>query len=910
MRNASFDLPANLSPSDPNFIAILNDRLRRISAASNDVAPTATAAAAATSSTIGGRLNVLEFIPQVLHASINARTITVSVASYIQDAIDKARSVRKRNTLYFPGGLYPLLGDGVTVTDNLTLLGDGGPNSVLTYTGNGVALTFGDDTALRLHTGATEMGVKLVGAGNDAICIKSISCLFNALDRVEMTTDAPYTSFADTTYHTNYNQTGLLLHGGTWGSLRGLVSITGTALVSLYGDPFGPWFVHGSSITIGGVSYLVDVYTDPTHLTLQSAPGDSAEAEYSSTTHGFGAFFSWKDCAVRGLFKRGIVGDGAENWGFDASIFTGGGSIWTGTPSAPAGFGYYGLHAINLVASVHELDVENWEVCNELLSPCDLVISRNEGYRTAAVRLRAAGPPNCTIAGSHTYAVLAIGDQVDIHNSGLAGIVTAANVGDAVIIEKAAAHYGDLTTTIASVQSDTHFTLATPTTYFALHGSLGAGGTRFFSGSAFSTLGGRTMIDETDGSYGAFASEIPELFEKNRMLGTTACMSSIDMKTNSPLIFEKTGGSSGLFWKSGDYGPIFSQGVADVTAGVVVRDSGDFYSPTVYKAGVKVFINNLIRTIGSWQSTSQFTLTILTDTLIAADILLSPLEASILAVGSSLHLTAGIRDKIFTNIVSLCAGNGNHEFRGETTMGEPDGALRLKLDSGIISAYLGITIVNNTGIAWATLGGSSGLFWFDGPDLDSEIVDTGGGLTILSGRAGHSRDINISTVGGGVVKVNIDGVTVLEVTNAGVYCPTIAGAATTPVKVDSAGQLGAGLIDLTSVFDVVGPLPISLGGTGAITAAAARTALGVAATTDSYTKAASDARYYTIAAADAAIAAAVAAQAVIDAANLATEATARAAQDASLAAVEASDITAVDADLTSIHSELGGMTHP
>ncbi len=809
----------NAGPSKDDFDYVIRKELRDALAAQKPSTNGATGDITVnnTNNTIsrtGDFLNVLDFIDPGDYASIADHSITTSLLTEIQDAIDTARSTQ-RGILYFPGGLYPIgTGDGLVVYDNLILMGDGIDATVIFYEGNGVAITYGDDAELRRYTGGKDFRVQLgPAAGMDAGCIEAVSSLFVSLDNVDMTTDAPWTDPSDTTYHNAFNQFGLLLHGGNWGSLRGLVSVTGLDLEVLAGDEFGPWFAHDDQIFIGGNTYLVDFYTDPTHITLQSAPGDTAEIEYTSFQHGFGAFFSWKDCKIRGMFKNGLKADGTDGWGFQSSIFTGGAIVWTGTTvsTAPAGFGYYGVNVISGALSTHLVNVENWDVNNELQNPLDLVVHRNEGYRTAAVRLRAAGPPNCTIGGSHTFAVFVIGDQLEVHNPGLAGYLTDDNIGDTVIVERADTGYGDLTTTIASVEGPTNATLADSAVYYALHEHAGAGTTRFFAGSAFSALGGVSLIDETDGEFSAFGSDLTLNFIKNRFLRTTAHKGSIIMEGNDPFIFNKTQPSSGIIWKSGDYGTVFSQSVANIVAGVVTWVSDDQFDPAVYKAGVSIFVNNTIQVISHWTSVTQFEIVDTGVTVSGADLLLSPVELAILPIGNSLWSIAGIRDKIFTNIVAHLAGNGSFEVRGATTGPEPNGALRMKIDSGSIKTYMAMEMQTNNGFSFITLGGSSGVFWFDSsPALISKIYDAGGGLQIGSGRSGSVKDITLDSYGGAII-IKRTGTTVVTIDNNGITINALGIGTGIPAKFNSAGALIGSLIDLSSAFDVSGTAAMLVG---------------------------------------------------------------------------------------------------
>ena len=79
----------------------------------------------------------------------------------------------------------------------------------------------------------------------------------------------------------------------TWGSTAthtyslcyyhgsGVCSVSGTTVTRISGDPFViPDAAAPQTMTINGIDYRVVTFTDPQHVTLSSAPGDSASTEY------------------------------------------------------------------------------------------------------------------------------------------------------------------------------------------------------------------------------------------------------------------------------------------------------------------------------------------------------------------------------------------------------------------------------------------------------------------------------------------------------------------------------------------------------------------------------------------------------------------------------------------------------
>ena len=62
----------------------------------------------------------------------------------------------------------------------------------------------------------------------------------------------------------------------------GVCAVSGTSVTRISGDPFVvPDPTVPQTMTIGGVDYRVVAFTDPQHVTLNAAPGDSASTEYS-----------------------------------------------------------------------------------------------------------------------------------------------------------------------------------------------------------------------------------------------------------------------------------------------------------------------------------------------------------------------------------------------------------------------------------------------------------------------------------------------------------------------------------------------------------------------------------------------------------------------------------------------------
>ena len=79
----------------------------------------------------------------------------------------------------------------------------------------------------------------------------------------------------------------------TWGSTAthtyslcyyhgsGVCSVSGTTVTRISGDPFViPDAAVPQTMTINGIDYRVVSFVDPQHVTLNSAPGDSASTEY------------------------------------------------------------------------------------------------------------------------------------------------------------------------------------------------------------------------------------------------------------------------------------------------------------------------------------------------------------------------------------------------------------------------------------------------------------------------------------------------------------------------------------------------------------------------------------------------------------------------------------------------------
>lgn len=754
-----------------------------------------------TSATGGARVSFLDFIPHRFHADIRASRYSGALVVYMQQAIDTVEAAGGGYIL-MPSGTYPLgNGAGLFITSRITIEGDGLASSIMTYAGAGAALTVGDDEQLQDYCNLRDFGIRLTGAGVSAICLAMYSFLFLTTTRVELTTDQIPVVNTDTVFHAAWNQTGLLLHGGTWGSLRGLVSISGTALTWVNGDKFGPWFTPGKTIVISGTTYTVATYTDTTHMSVTVAPGNTAEIEYTSFTHGFSAFYAWQDCAVRGLFKNGIKADGVTGWGAQSSKFDGGAVVWTGAIQPPAGYGYYGINALSIAALLTLVDVENWDICVRMLCPQELNV-RCEGYRSAAIHVEAAQPANCTINGIHNAAVFVIGTALEVHNNSQIGDLTSANVGQTVIVERAGPNYADLTTTIVSVEGPLNCTLDDAATYYALHTYPGGSTSRFISGSAFSASAPPNMIDDTGANFSALGSPIPLQFVQNSLVGKTVFRESATMDVNAPIVFNQSGGSSGLFWKSGVYGKIFSEGVADVSTTTVDWVSGDQYDPSVYRAGLQVFINNNAFTISAWVSFIQFTLTATAGTLTGATVLLSPIESGLLNA-SGFVIFAGVVDKIFSNLVLQCAGNGEHQFKGAASMADPTGFLRAKIASDAIHAYMPFYFETNNSLEFLTIGGSSGIFWRNGSgDISTWVADFGGGLSLKSGLtgAGNNRNITLNSIGG-TIDIQIDGTLVAQITSNGLYLPQETHSV--PCKFDSDGRIYGFQIDVSSDLDVI-----------------------------------------------------------------------------------------------------------
>jgi hypothetical protein len=98
-------------------------------------------------------ISVLDFIPEIHHAAIRARTSTVDVAEYVQNAIDfidsTANGAFYGGQLFFPRGKY-VLGATLNLCRGLHLVGEGRVATFLAWTQAGETIAAG--TALRMSS--------------------------------------------------------------------------------------------------------------------------------------------------------------------------------------------------------------------------------------------------------------------------------------------------------------------------------------------------------------------------------------------------------------------------------------------------------------------------------------------------------------------------------------------------------------------------------------------------------------------------------------------------------------------------------------------------------------------------------------------------------------------------------------
>lgn len=525
------------------------------------------------------RISFLDYIPKRLHGSIRAGNCDEPLQVYMQNAIDALRTLGG-GMIDLPGGIYPLGdGDGIVLTENATIMGDGDIRSIITYSGNGTAVQLGDNTRLRIRMGLRDIGVTLKGAGQDAVGVKVISALIINLRNVAVETDQPFVAVDDDEFHSAFNQVGMLWHGGTWGSIRGLVSISGSDLTWVAGDKFGPWFTPGTPLYFGGdyssPPVYVAAYIDDEHITLTTAPGDTAEVQYLATLHGFSAFIYWQDCFIRGLFKKGLHITGDRGWGITSSYIHGGGVIWNYPISPPSGKGYYGVHLEIGTFLANILNVENNDVCMKLEDRAELVLPRFEGYRSTALWIAEPGPPNVSIDGEKKYSAYVVGDLVQVFNTPSAGILTDAMIGQEIIIDRAGAGYGLHTTTITAVNPNgISCTIADPVLYYSLFETQGGRLTRIWSGTAYSAQGGLRIDDDTGGEYSAIGTDLTDVNLQNNLIAGTALRGPVDIAGNYSLTWTEVGGSSTARWMEGGLATaivgVFGDRKLNLYAGVVL----------------------------------------------------------------------------------------------------------------------------------------------------------------------------------------------------------------------------------------------------------------------------------------------------------------------------------------------------